>query len=158
MTEEWREGLKASIADFAAVFRLVTNCPPPLKKRLLSFEPILVPRVFWLFGQRSNPSNYSGIMGLDLFLIGRQQHEGGPTSVVRQEVDRPWDPTNQSENYTRNKAKSSVLLPRKQRNTITPTSYKKIKSIKRSCLLTQLPGSSTVTLRSATQLLHLLRC
>ena len=67
MTEEWREGLKESFADFAAVFRLVTDCPPPLKKWLLSFEPILVPRVFWLFGQRSNPSNYSGIMELDLF-------------------------------------------------------------------------------------------
>ena len=27
--------------------------------------------------------------GIRSFLIGRQQHEGGPTSVVRQEVDRP---------------------------------------------------------------------
>ena len=34
-----------------------------------------------------------------------------------------------TENYTRNNAKSSVLLSRKQRKTITPTSYKKMKAI-----------------------------
>ena len=87
MTKEGREGLKESFADFAAVFRLVTQRSSP---KTVAF-----------FRTQSLVSGAKPAITIKsfFFLIGRQKHEGGPTSVVRQEVDRPWHPTNQSASF-----------------------------------------------------------
>ena len=94
MTKEGREGLKESFADFAAVFRFVTQRSSTKTVaffRTQSRTQSLL--TFW-----SAEQNQQLLLNL-FFLIGRQKHEGGPTSVVRQEVDRPWDPTNQSASF-----------------------------------------------------------
>ena len=95
MTKEGRECLKESFADFEAVFRLVTQRSSPKTVaffRTQSRTQSLL--TFW-----SAEQNQQLLLNLFFFLIGRQKHEGGPTSVVRQEVDRPWDPTNQSASF-----------------------------------------------------------
>ena len=96
MTKEGREGSKESFADFAAVFRLVTQRSSPKKGCFLS-NPISYPESSDFLVSGAKPA--ITIKSSFFFLIGRQKHEGGPTSVVRQEVDRPWDPTNQSASF-----------------------------------------------------------
>ena len=61
--------------------RMRTTISPGQWQPWTAVSPLLQSRTQSLlaFGLRGNASKYSGIMELDLFFIGRQQHKEGPT-------------------------------------------------------------------------------